>query len=243
MFAARSIGRFSLWAASLAAFLALGVPAARADFAQGKAAFAAENYARAYALLLPEAQAGNAEAEYMVGEMTADGLGTDRSAQVAADWYKLSAGHGYLPAETTLGLLYLYGSGSAGDPAAIAADPAKALPFLKAAADGGDKTAQYLLGDLYFQGTAVAQDYALAFAYTIKAAERGVIGAAYNAGLMTARGLGTAQDPAAAYRWFALAALQHYPGAAHNRDALRDQLTEPEQRQADAAVESFRPAP
>jgi len=234
--------------AALLALCALGalglrVPDAQADFAAGKAAFQREDYAHAYAELLPEAQAGNAEAEYMVGEMTADGLGTDRSAQVAADWYKLAARHGYLPAETTLALLYLYGSGDAGDPAAIEADPSKALPYLKTAADGGDKTAQYLLGDLYFEGGSVPQDYDLAYAYTIKAAERGVVGAEFNAGLMTARGLGTVADPAAAYRWFALAARAQYPGAAHNRDAIRAQLNDAEQRQADAAVQSFRPSP
>jgi TPR repeat protein len=232
-------------ALALCALAALGLwaPRAWADFAAGKAAFQREDYAHAYAELLPEAQAGNGEAEYMVGEMTADGLGTDRSAQVAADWYKLAARHGYLPAETTLALLYLYGSGDAGDPAAIDADPSKALPYLKSAADGGDKTAQYLLGDFYFEGGSALQDYDLAYAYTIKAAERGVVGAEFNAGLMSARGLGTVADPSAAYRWFALAAREQYPGAAHNRDAMRAQLNDAEQRAADAAVASFRPAP
>lgn len=52
----------------------LYAPAAWADFAKGKAAFERQDYALAYRELLPEAQTGNPEAEYMVGEMTADGL-------------------------------------------------------------------------------------------------------------------------------------------------------------------------
>ncbi|HEY6334350.1 MAG TPA: sel1 repeat family protein, partial [Alphaproteobacteria bacterium] len=79
------------------AALLVGAPiaAAYADFAAGKAAFERRDYRRAYQELLADAQRGNAEAEYMIGEMTADGLGTARSYQLAARWYALSAAKGY----------------------------------------------------------------------------------------------------------------------------------------------------
>lgn len=221
----------------------LYAPAAWADFAKGKAAFERQDYALAYRELLPEAQTGNPEAEYMVGEMTADGLGTQRSAQVAADWYRLAARRGYEPAYVTLGLLYLYGAGNEDDPTAVAADPAKAAGYLKMAADQGDKTAEYLLGQLYLNGDGVAQDYSKAYDYTLKAANKNVEGAQYNAGFMVARGLGTARNPIEAYKWFALAAQQRYPAAAQNREIMRSQLTPEELQKAEALVQGFRPQP
>lgn len=218
-------------------------PAGWADFKKGKAAFERRDYALAYQELLPEAQAGNPEAEYMIGELTADGLGTRRSAQVAAGWYKLAARHGYEPAYVTLGFLYLYGAGSEDDPTAVAADPAKAAEYLKAAADQGDKTAEYLLGQIYLQGDRVKQDYAQAYRYTVRAANRGVVGAQFNAGFMTARGLGTPRNPVEAYKWFSLAAQQRYPAAAKNREVIRSQLTPEELQKAKTLVQDFRAHP
>jgi TPR repeat protein len=231
------------WAAGGVALLALLLagPPARADFAAGKAAFERHDYATAYKVLLPEAQAGNGEAEYMIGEMAVAGLGTPRSYQVAANWYILAASAGYKPAYVTLGLLFLHGAGSEDDPTSIPADPARAAGYLQVAADGGDRTAQYLIGQMYLEGNGVARDDAQAYRYTVEAAKRGVAGAQFNAGRMAARGEGTKTDMIEAYKWYALAARQSYPAAAQNRDLVATSLTPEELKRAEALVEKFQP--
>ena len=209
--------RASACAFATAALVAsMPIAGANADFASGKAAFERRDYGRAYRELLSDAQNGNAEAEYMIGEMTADGLGTGRSYELAARWYALSAAKGYIPANVTLGILYLYGAGTEDETGAIRADPTRAAGYLKVAADADDKEAQYLMGQLYMSGDGVPQDLAKAMDYTIRAARRGVVGAEYNAGVLAVRAGDTSENLVEAYKWFSLAAREHYPGAEQN---------------------------
>ena len=228
----------SLVAGGLFAFAP--IPSAYADFTAGKAAFERRDYARAYRELLPDAKAGNAEAEYMIGELTADGLGTARSYQLAARWYALSAAKGYIPANLTLGILYLFGAGTEDEPSAIRADPARAIPYLRTAADAGDKDAQYLFGQLYMSGEAVQRDAEKAYDYTIQAARRGVVGAQYNAGVLALRNGQAPESLIEAYKWFALAARAHYPGAEKNRQHIATLLSPPDLEKAEAQVSEFK---
>lgn len=227
----------------LALLLAALAPHARADLAKGRDAYRRGDYARAYWELMPAAQAGNAEAEYLIGEMSASGHGMPRSYAVAARWYALAAKGGYEPAFMTLGLLYLYGAGDDGDPTAIAADPSQAAPYIRQAADSGDKNAQALMGELYLKGEGVPPDPLQAHQYIIEAAARGVVGAQFNAGLMSLRGTGTEQDPVEAYKWFSLAAAEQYPGAEQNRQNLARSMTPQQLERAQELVKSFAPAP
>jgi TPR repeat protein len=228
--------------AFITAALLVGAPiaAANADFAAGKAAFERRDYRRAYQELLADAQGGNAEAEYMIGEMTADGLGTGRSYELAARWYALSAAKGYIPANLTLGILYLYGAGTEDEASAIRADPARAAVFLKIAADADDKEAQYLMGQLYMSGDGVPQDLAKASDYTIRAARRGIVGAQYNAGVLALSTGDTAENLIEAYKWFSLAAREHYPGAEQNRKHIATFLSPADLQKAETLVSEFR---
>ncbi|HLI10743.1 MAG TPA: tetratricopeptide repeat protein [Alphaproteobacteria bacterium] len=232
-----------LAAAAAVIFMGLFASTAHADLARGRAAFEQGNYTLAYQELIPDAQTGNGEAEYLIGEMAADGLGMSRSYALAARWYAMAARAGYEPANLTLGLLYLHGAGDEDDPTAVAADPSKAVPYIQAAAHSGDRNAEYLLGQLYFQGTGVPQDFARAYEYTLKAANAALPEAEYNAGIMALKGAGTTANPVEAYKWFALAAAAHYPGAEQNRQAVLGQLSPEDAVKAKALVDAFRPTP
>jgi len=225
----------------LAAFLA--GPTAHADFAKGKAAFEHGDYALAYSELIEDAQNGNAEAEFMIGEMAAAGLGTLRSYALATEWYRLAAAKGYRPADVTLGLLYLHGAGSEDEPTRITADPAKAATYLKIAADAGDAEAQSLVGQLYMVGNGVPKDPALAKHYTLAAANHGIAAAEYNAGLLILNGAGPAPDLVEAYKWFALAAQALYPGAEQNRRYVMGRMTPERLKQAEALTSAFHATP
>ena len=64
---------------------------ARADNAIGMAALEAGDFKRAHALLLPEAEAGNAVAQYEIGRMYDRGRGVDFDAAAAAEWFRAAA--------------------------------------------------------------------------------------------------------------------------------------------------------
>lgn len=237
-----ALARLTSLVAALAAWLA-AAPLAHADLAKGKAAFAAGNYALAYDELIEEAQSGDPEAEFMIGEIAAESPGTARSYAMAAQWYRLAAAKNYQPAKLALGLLLLHGAGDADDPSRVAADPAEASRYLKTAADAGNAEAEALIGQLYMQGNGVPRDATLALGYSLAAANRGIAAAQYNAGLLILNGAGPAPDLVEAYKWFALAARAQYPGAEQNRRFVMGELTQEQLRRAEALVGAVRPTP
>ncbi len=69
------------------------------------------NLGTALKVWLPQAQAGDAEAQYYVGQMFERGLGVDPDFASAASWYRKAAEQGYAAAQINLGSLYETGRG------------------------------------------------------------------------------------------------------------------------------------
>jgi len=177
------------------------------DFVQGRAEFAKRNYAGAYLLLLPHAQRGNAEAQFMVGRMSDEG---DSSIQLdpveAARWYRQAAAKDYPPALYALAKAYAIGRG-------VTQSPDQALAFLGRAADADYTPAILDLAALYDDGRGVGQDRARALGWYRKAADLGNTEARFMVGERTYTGDGTAEDRDEARRWYQLAAGRGHPGA------------------------------
>jgi TPR repeat protein len=57
------------------------------------------------------AEQGNPEAQFELGQMHAQGLGTTQQFEAAADWYLLAAKQGHAKAQFHLGFLYSHGQG------------------------------------------------------------------------------------------------------------------------------------
>jgi TPR repeat protein len=76
---------------------------------EGIEAFQREEYDRAFDLLLPIAQQGNAEAQCIVGDMYWLGWGTGKDFQEAMRYFLKSAQQGHPNACNTLGCLYTTG--------------------------------------------------------------------------------------------------------------------------------------
>ncbi len=72
-------------------------------------------YRDAFDLYLSAANRGAPRAQYHLGKLYRDGLGTDASASNAAMWFYRAAMHGYPPAEAALGDLLLHGNGVPAD--------------------------------------------------------------------------------------------------------------------------------
>ncbi len=197
-------------------------------------------------LLRSHAQAGEAEAQYILGAAYRTGgpiLAKDTA--TAAQWWRKAALQGHSKAQNGLGYMYQNGVG-------VAQDYAEAARWYRRAAEQGDAAAQNNLGNLYFAGRGVRRNYGAAFSWVSKAATQGLAIAEHGVALMyrygkgTARNLaqaltlyqeaahkglpqaqnelgamylrgeGVARNPAEAFRWFHLAAEKSLPDAENN---------------------------
>ena len=115
---------------------------------------------------LTKAEAGNARAQYDVGNMYLKGQGTVTDRRKAHEWISKSAQSGYQKAEYKLGLMYLRGMGTK-------KDFANAEKWLRKAAQKGYGPAQFYLAGMYRDGQYLKKDYNKALSWLKKAKDGG----------------------------------------------------------------------
>lgn len=148
---------------AIALLLTLAAAPAVAGTPEGKAAWAAGDYARAVAEYRTAAAAGDAEAQFGLGEAYRLGRGVTADPDQALTWYRRAASLGNSRARDALGLT-LFASGKR----------AEAMPLLEKAADGGDARALYILGTAHFNGDNTTRDWPLGYAMMMRAAASGL---------------------------------------------------------------------
>jgi len=111
----------------------------------------------------PQAQAGDADAQYLLGEAYRLGRGVKADPSTALGWYRRAAAQGHTRAQDSLGLL-LFAQGQR----------AEAMPLLSQSADRGEPRALYLVGTAHFNGDFVTKDWPLAYAMMSRAADAGI---------------------------------------------------------------------
>jgi TPR repeat protein len=194
----------------LAAWLVLGSTAfAQSVSEPGRAAFAAGDYTRAMEVWRPLAESGDAHAQFNIGLLHDEGLGTPQSTEDARKWWRMAAEQGLIEADHNLALLEIE---------LVSQDPATgdmnvALVHLNRAADAGYLRARYTLGKLYELGLGVDEDAVMSAQQIRTAAEGGLPRAQYNMGKRHRDGSGVTQDDVMAVKWFRRAALAGHPGA------------------------------
>ena len=129
------------------------------------------------------------DAQYRLGYLYENGLGTDKDPAHAVQLYQSAADHGYAEAQNLLGILYATG----GD--GLKEDDKQAIAWYQKAADQGFAKAQKNLGDIYFFGHGVDKDYKQAMTWYQKAADQGFAEAQFRLGYMYEKGLGTKASP------------------------------------------------
>lgn len=174
------------------------------DYAFG--AFQRGYFLTAFSLALDRAEAGDAAAQTLLGELLSRGLGVKQDLSAAADWYSLAGDRGDPEALYALGRFYLEG-------AAGKADAGKAAELLQRAAKSGHGVAARELGYLLLQGKGVPKNAMLAAAYLRRAAGKGDMDAQYGLGGLYVEGVGVVADEAQAARWYAAAARNGHVGA------------------------------
>jgi TPR repeat protein len=117
----------------------------------GIAAFETKEFAGAYKLLFPLAEAGIPEAQYRLAIMGQNGLGQVVNENEAARWMQAAAEQGFALAQHGCGFMYMEGE-------CVKQDDAKAIHYFRLAAEQGLIGAQSTLGNLYEEGRGVEKD-------------------------------------------------------------------------------------
>jgi TPR repeat protein len=115
---------------------------------------------------LVEAERGDRESQYELGNMYTKGIGVDIDYQQAIATYEKSAGQGFDKAAYKLGLIYFEGSG-------VPSNMKTAFKWFRSAAANNYPAAQYYLGKMYAAGQGTAKNNALALEWLGKAVDGG----------------------------------------------------------------------
>nr|WP_315259457.1 tetratricopeptide repeat protein [uncultured Duganella sp.] len=157
----------------LAIVIALGwQQAAMAGFAEGATAYNSKNYAVALKEIRPLAQAGNTDAEHLLGLMYYMGRGVPQDYKAALEWHRKAALKGKADAQYVVGAMYYTGN-------AVIQDHKQAVSWFRKAAEQGHTQAQQVLGLMYrYHMGGVPQDNVIAYILWNLAAANGSANAA-----------------------------------------------------------------
>ncbi|WP_131818661.1 tetratricopeptide repeat protein, partial [Sphingomonas turrisvirgatae] len=148
--------------AVLAAMAMAGAPA-WADVKAGVDAWQRGDYKKAIAEWRGPAVAGDADAQFNLGQAYKLGRGVPIDLAQAEQWYRKAALQGHPQAEENYGLALFENN-----------KRLQAVEWLEKAASRGEPRAQYVLGTMYFNGDAVTKDWVKAYALTLRAAAQGL---------------------------------------------------------------------
>lgn len=152
--------RTGLVGAVMAASLAF---AAHAGVPEGVAAWQNGDYARAIAEWQPLADAGDADAQFNLGQAYKLGRGVPQDMERALDLFGSAARSGHLQAEANYGLIQFQNG-----------NREEAMPYIISAAERGEVRAQYIYGTALFNGDLAPRDWPRAYAMMTNAAAAGL---------------------------------------------------------------------
>ena len=141
----------------------LVTPASAQSVKAGIEAWQKADYSGAVSIWRPLADAGDADAQFNLGQAYRLGRGVPIDLSVAKVFFERAARTGHLDASTTLGLL-LFQNG----------EQAQGLKWLRQAADQGEPRALLVYGTALYNGDGVTQDRVLGYAFVSRAASQGL---------------------------------------------------------------------
>lgn len=158
----RSFRTFLSLALPVAAATMLAAPA-HADVKDGVDAWQRGDYPAAVAQWRPLAIAGDADAQFNLGQAYKLGRGVPADLSQAEAWYRRAADQGHLQAEDNLGLVLF-----------SANRREEAMVHVARSAARGEPRAQYVLGTAHFNGDLAPKDWPRAYALTKRASDAGL---------------------------------------------------------------------
>ncbi len=142
------------------ALLVGSASSALADVKAGVDAWAQGDYDKAVHEWMPLAQAGDADAQFNLGQAYKLGRGVPADLGKALDYYRQAALQGHNRAEDNYGLLLFQQKRRV-----------EALPYIERSAERGEPRAQYLLGVALFNGDLGTKDWPRAYALMTRASQ------------------------------------------------------------------------
>lgn len=119
-----------------------------------------------FAKILEAAESGDVRAMNDVGDCICESIGTVRTPDEAAEWYRKAAEAGYAPAQYSLGCMFEEGRG-------VKQSYARAMELHLLAAAQGDPSFQYHLGCLFEEGECTPRSMEDAVKWYSEAAKQG----------------------------------------------------------------------
>lgn len=149
--------------AALAASLAAGTPAAAQNVKAGVDAWGRGDFNGAVAQWRGPAVAGDADAQFNLGQAYKLGRGVPVDPALAESWFRKAAVQGHHQAEDNYGLA-LFQAGR----------KSEATPWLEKSVQRGEPRGQLVLGTMLFNGDGVPRDYPRAYALMTMASQAGL---------------------------------------------------------------------
>ena len=182
---------------SLIFSLVLWSAASAGDYEKGRAAYDVGDFETAMAIWAPAADGGDADSQFGMGLLYANGYGVPLDDAMALKWYGLAAEQGQGEAQCALGVMHANGWG-------VPMSETEAMKWYLLAAENGVTDAQVNLGTMYQNGFSIDKDEVEALKWFAIAAKLGDPDAAakrdYLAERMSAEALALADDSVNA--WF-----------------------------------------
>ncbi|OYY90653.1 MAG: sporulation protein [Sphingomonas sp. 28-66-16] len=160
-------------AAGAALLIVAGGAPALADVKAGVDAWSRGDYKKAVEEWRPAAIAGDADAQFNLGQAYKLGRGVPTDLALAEEWYRKAALQGHYQAQENYGLA-LFQNGKR----------AEAVEWLERAVARGEPRAQLVLGTMLFNGDSVAKDWVRAYALLTRSSAAGLPQAAQTLGQM-----------------------------------------------------------
>lgn len=204
--------------------------------AAAKAAFDKQDYRTALARLKPQAERGNAQAQYLAALCCQRGSkGFDADPKQAFDWMGKAARQGDAQAQLALAVMYYDGKGTE-------FSHKDAAEWFGKAAEQGLPEAQFNYGFMFSRGRGVEKDFTKAQEWWLKAARQGHADAMLFTGSLYEHGDGVAQSDVEAMKWYILATNNGAELAKEFQAKIQPKLNKKELASARQAAQEFRSA-
>jgi uncharacterized protein len=121
------------------------------------------DYVKAVGIWRPLANAGEADAQFNLGQAYKLGRGVPVDLPIALEWYRKASAQGHVRAENNYGLLLFQQNRRD-----------EAMPYIHKASERGEPRAMYLLGTALYNGDLVPRDWVKAYALMTRASGAGL---------------------------------------------------------------------
>ena len=150
----------------------------------------------------PEAEQGNADAQWNLAHCYEFGMGVEKDVKTAVKWYRAAAEQGSADAQYHLARCYQTGKG-------VEMNTKKSIELYEKAAKHGRSDAMERLGSIYYKGEGCEVDREKAYKWYRLSAENGNMISMLEVAEMIEKGDGVTRDLGEARKWYAKVVAEH----------------------------------